>query len=156
MLHDLGKIGRRYQDILRKPGPLDDAERSAIRAHPERGAEIVARVRALSRAAEVVLCHHERVDGAGYPRGLPAERLSLSSRIVTVCDAFDAMTSDRSYRRALSSDDALAELRACSGSQFDTRAVDSLEKLLVTGRIPLLFPEAEAPQPAGEERERRA
>ncbi len=143
LLHDLGKIGRQYQEILRKPGPLDAGEQLAIRAHPDRGADIVARVRALSKAAEYVRCHHERVDGAGYPRGVPALGLPLGARIVTVCDAFDAMTSDRSYRRALSTEEALSEIRRCAGAQFDPAAVASLARLLHEGRLSRLSPDRE-------------
>jgi putative nucleotidyltransferase with HDIG domain len=147
LLHDLGKIGRQYQEILRKPGPLDGREREAVRAHPDRGADIVARVRALSRAAELVRCHHERIDARGYPRGVPALELPLGARIVTVCDAFDAMTSDRSYRRARSAEEALAELVRCAGEQFDPRVVATLARLHEAGRLPALARDAEGGEP---------
>ena len=143
LLHDLGKIGRQYQDILQKPGALDFEERLAIRAHPDRGADIVARVGALSRAADFVRCHHERMDGKGYPRGVQAGTLPLGSRIITVCDSFDAMTSDRSYRSALSVEEAMEELRRCAGEQFDTQVVVALGELLDSGRMTLLYPPAE-------------
>jgi putative nucleotidyltransferase with HDIG domain len=139
LLHDLGKIGRQYQDILQKPARLDFQEQVAMRAHPSRGADIVSRVRALARAADYVRDHHERMDGRGYPRGVQAGSLPLGSRILTVCDAFDAMTSDRSYRPAMPAEKALAELDRCTGDQFDAEVVNSLAGLLRSGRLEVLY-----------------
>lgn len=147
LLHDLGKVGRQYQDILQKPARLDSREQLTMRAHPERGAEIVSRVRALSRAAEFVRGHHERMDGRGYPHGIEAAKLPLGSRILTVCDAFDAMTSDRSYRPAMPAERAIAELHRCAGDQFDEEVVAALDHLLASGRLTLLY------EPLPEERE---
>src|SRR5262249_23160293 len=100
LVHDLGKIGPQHQHILQKPGSLSHEEQRTLRAHPAAGAEIVSKVRALRRAAEIVRSHHERPDGQGYPYGLRAQDVPLGARILNVADAFDAMTSDRPYRRA--------------------------------------------------------
>jgi putative nucleotidyltransferase with HDIG domain len=139
LLHDLGKIGHQYHDILQKPARLDAREQLTMRAHPKRGADIVSRVRALSRAAQYVRGHHERMDGRGYPDGIEAGTLPLGSRILTVCDAFDAMTSDRSYRPAMPADRAIAELHRCAGDQFDEAVVEALDHLFAAGRLTLLY-----------------
>jgi putative nucleotidyltransferase with HDIG domain len=139
LLHDLGKVGRQYQSILHKPAGLSREEQVVIRFHPDQGADIVARVRWLARAAEYVRCHHERVDGAGYPRGLAADDLPLGARILMVCDAFDAMISERAYRGAMPVSDAVAELARCAGTQFDPAVVGALDRLIAADRLPLPF-----------------
>jgi len=144
LLHDLGKVGRPFQTILTKPSRLSAEEEICVRDHPEMGARIVRRIRTLSRVAEYVHCHHERVDGGGYPRGLAQEQIPLGARIITVCDAFDAMTSDRPYRRALEEEVAFEELRRHAGSQFDAAVVDALERAFETGRLGMLFERREA------------
>ncbi len=108
-----------------------------LRFHPDQGADILARVRWLGRAAEYVRCHHERVDGRGYPRGLAAEDLPLGARILGVCDAFDAMLSERAYRGAMAVSEAVAELARCSGTQFDPAVVGALDRLVEADRLPL-------------------
>src|SRR4051794_10109626 len=124
MLHDIGKIG--IPDwILHKPGKLDDAEWAEIRKHPEMGARIAASAK-LDDISEWILCHHERVDGRGYPAGLPASEIPVEARILAVADAYEAMTSDRVYRRAMPAEDAERELRDQSGAQFDASVVDAL------------------------------
>src|SRR6185503_8411801 len=123
LVHDLGKIGPQHQFILQKPGSLSQEEQRTLRAHPAAGAEIVGKVRTLRRVAEIVRSHHERPDGQGYPFGLRSDDVPLGARILNVTDAFDAMTSDRPYRRALSVEAALQELRRGSGTQFDTSVV---------------------------------
>jgi len=138
LLHDLGKVGRQYQYILTKPGKLSLEEQATMRAHPAEGAAIVRKVRALRRAAEVVHDHHERPDGLGYPRGLRGADIPLGSRIVMIADAFDAMTSDRPYRRAMTAERAVAELARHAGTQFDAEAVKALEALIRAGRFPIL------------------
>ena len=138
LVHDLGKIGPQHQHILQKPGSLSHEEQRTLRAHPAAGAEIVARVRALRRSAEIVRTHHERPDGQGYPLGLHAEDVPMGARILNVSDAFDAMTSDRPYRRALSVAAALEELRRGAGSQFDRTVVDCLLRLHLSGQFPLI------------------
>ncbi len=145
LVHDLGKIGPQHQHILQKPGTLSHEEQRTLRAHPAAGAEIVARVRALRRAAEIVRSHHERPDGQGYPFGLMARDVPLGARILNVSDAFDAMTSDRPYRRALSLAAALEELKRGAGSQFDSGVVECLLRLHQAGQFPLI------PSPSSED-----
>ena len=111
-----------------------------MRAHPHEGAEIVAKVRALKGAAEIVRNHHERPDGLGYPAGLRGDDIPLGSRIVMVADAYDAMTSDRPYRRAMDPGRAVAELAKHTGTQFDPAVVEALERLVTAGRFPQLAP----------------
>jgi putative nucleotidyltransferase with HDIG domain len=124
LLHDVGKIGVR-DGILRKPGALTDQEWTEMRLHPEIGYNMLREVPFLKGAANIILAHHERWDGNGYPRGLHEDEIPLGSRIFSVVDTFDSMTSDRPYRRALSSKEALDEILRCSGSQFDPLAVEA-------------------------------
>jgi diguanylate cyclase (GGDEF)-like protein/putative nucleotidyltransferase with HDIG domain len=123
-LHDIGKVAI-PDAILGKPGPLDAAERVFIEEHTLIGERILAGAPALQAAARLVRSSHERYDGGGYPDGLAGEDIPLGARIIAVCDAFDAMVTDRSYRRALGHDEALAELRACAGTQFDPVIVEA-------------------------------
>ena len=125
LLHDVGKIGVPLC-IINKPGPLDEQEFGAMKQHPSIGAEILHDIDFLAPAIDIVRFHHERLDGGGYPHGIGGDDLSDIVRIVTVVDAFDAMTSTRSYRRALDVATAVEELQRCSGSQFDARMVDAL------------------------------
>ena len=125
-LHDVGKI-RVPDSILGKPAPLTRRERAVINRHPEWGAELLACVPGLEVVAGIVRFHHERWDGAGYPDGLSGEQIPLASRIIAACDAYHAMTSDRPYRRAMSAEQAICELQANAGSQFDPRVVAELE-----------------------------
>jgi HD-GYP domain-containing protein (c-di-GMP phosphodiesterase class II) len=117
-LHDIGKIAVRCE-LLRKAGPLSLEERAEIEIHPTAGAALVAPLPRGPEAVPYVLYHHERWDGAGYPFGLRRGAIPLEVRLLAVADAFDAMTSARSYRTALTAESALAELALCSGSQFD-------------------------------------
>jgi diguanylate cyclase (GGDEF)-like protein len=116
-LHDLGKLAI-PEEILRKPGPLTDGERLVLERHPQIGFRMLESL-GVDPVADWVLHHHERWDGSGYPDGIPGERIPLGARILFVADAYDAMTSDRVYRRRLSDADALAELERCAGTQFD-------------------------------------
>ena len=118
LLHDVGKIGI-ADSILQKPGPLTDEEWVVMKTHTEIGERMLRDVDFLAPALEVVRWHHERWDGTGYPDGLAGDQIPLSARIVAVCDAFDAMTSDRPYRSALPTDVALDELVAVAGTQLD-------------------------------------
>lgn len=122
LLHDVGKIGV-PDAILQKQGPLTEEEWAAIRQHPTQGYNMLRGVRFLERAAEMVLSHHERYDGRGYPRGLQAEEISLAARIFAVADTFDAITSERPYKPAYSGAEACREISAHSGTQFDPRVV---------------------------------
>jgi putative nucleotidyltransferase with HDIG domain len=122
VLHDVGKIAI-PDGILRKAGSLTEDEWIKMRSHANAGFEILRSVDFLTPASEIVLCHHERWDGGGYPRGLKGEEIPFGARIFTIADSFDAMTSDRSYRSAMAPEEALAEVLRCSGSQFDPTAV---------------------------------
>lgn len=118
MLHDIGKIGI-DDKILNKPGKLTEEEWVVMKKHPEIGYRIAKASHKLARIADYILSHHERWDGKGYPRGLKGEDIPLLSRILSVADAYDAMTEDRVYRKALSKEDAIEEIRRNAGSQFD-------------------------------------
>jgi HD-GYP domain-containing protein (c-di-GMP phosphodiesterase class II) len=122
-LHDLGKLAI-PEELLRKPGPLTEPERVVLERHPQIGFRMLESL-GIEPVADWVLHHHERWDGRGYPDRLPGEQIPLGARIIFVADAFDAMTSERVYRRRLSADDALAELVRCAGSQFDPDVVDA-------------------------------
>ncbi|MDG1455031.1 MAG: response regulator [Planctomycetota bacterium] len=123
LLHDVGKIGV-HEDILNKTDKLTDEEYKAIQRHPEISAEIIAPVPFLTPSVNAVRHHHERWDGRGYPDGLSGEQIPLMARIISVVDAFDAMTSDRSYRSALSHEVALQKIQSGKGEQFDPRIAD--------------------------------
>jgi putative nucleotidyltransferase with HDIG domain len=118
ILHDVGKIGVR-DAVLRKPGKLDASEWEEMKKHPEMGYRMLQKIRFLGPALDIVLSHQERFDGTGYPRGLRSHDIPLGARIFSVVDTFDAMTSDRPYRRALSIAEACEEIRRCAGTQFD-------------------------------------
>ncbi|MHB8235223.1 MAG: bifunctional diguanylate cyclase/phosphohydrolase [Solirubrobacteraceae bacterium] len=128
-LHDIGKIAI-PDAILNKPGPLDEQEWTYMRSHTIIGQRIVSAAPALMEVGELVRSSHERHDGDGYPDGLAGDAIPIGARIISVCDAFDAMTSDRAYRAALAPADALAELRRCSGTQFDPAVVAAFEATL--------------------------
>lgn len=129
ILHDIGKVGIPL-DILNKPGKLTDAEWAVIRSHVEKGYQITHNTEELSDIAEMVLYHHERWDGKGYPDGLSKEAIPLLSRIIAVVDAYDAMVNDRSYRRAMPTEQAVQELRRCAGTQFDPTIVSEFLAML--------------------------
>ncbi|MFI5616369.1 HD-GYP domain-containing protein [Streptomyces sp. NPDC051567] len=125
ILHDVGKLGVPTR-LLRKDGPLTAEERRVIELHPEYGHEMVRGIGFLGEARAAILHHHERVDGSGYPYGLAGEQIPVLARVVAVADAFDAMTSTRSYSRARPVPTALAELERCAGAQFDPAMVRAL------------------------------
>lgn len=124
LLHDLGKVGIRAS-VLGKPSHLDSREFDEIRTHPEIAARILERVPYLADIVPAVVAHHERVDGNGYSSGLRAEDVPVEARVLAVADSYDAMTSERPYRAALSHDEAVAELRLGAGTQFDPEVVAS-------------------------------
>ncbi|MFD9751443.1 HD-GYP domain-containing protein [[Kitasatospora] papulosa] len=129
ILHDVGKLGVPTR-VLRKDGPLTPEERRVIELHPEYGHEIVRGIGFLDEARAAILHHHERLDGSGYPYGLAGDRIPEFARVVAVADAFDAMTSTRSYRPGRPVPAAVEELRRCAGSQFDPRMVRALASAL--------------------------
>ena len=132
LLHDVGKL-RLPPHILGKPGRLSEDERRLVRLHPEWGAEMVGRIPGLEAVALIVRLHHERPDGTGYPHGLSRERIPIASRIVSVCDAYGAMTKRRPYSEPLDVDTALLELSRHAGTQFDTDAVEALAAFVRCG-----------------------
>lgn len=118
LMHDIGKIGIRH-DMLNKPGKLSPEEIRLFREHPEKGKRILEPIPCMRHLVDAAWCHHEGFDGSGYPRGLDRQSIPLMGRIVAIADAYDAMTSDRAYRRALPHELAVAEIERCSGTQFD-------------------------------------
>ena len=124
LLHDVGKIGI-SDAILNKAGPLTPEEWQEMRKHPSIGYEMLKDVEFLSNAAQIVYCHHERYDGRGYPEGLKGDAVPLGARVFAVADAFDAMTSNRPYRRALPVEKAREEILGNAGSQFDPKVVEA-------------------------------
>ena len=130
-LHDLGIVAV-PDAVLRKPGPLDADEWTVMRAHPLLGAQLIGDDPSdvLGMARDIALCHHERWDGTGYPSGLAGEQIPLAARIVAIADSFDAMTSPRPYREALSEEAAVAQIRAGAGTAFEPRLVDAFLRAL--------------------------
>lgn len=138
LLHDIGKLAL-PRSVLDKPGRLTDKERDEICRHPKIGSRIAVLASPFREVAEIILHHHERPDGKGYPDGLSGNNISLPCRILAVADAFDAMTggqvgSERCYRPAMTQDEALGELMRHAGSQFDVRVVRTLSEVLDGGR----------------------
>lgn len=129
VLHDVGKIGV-PDSILKKPGKLTDDEYEMMKTHPHKGAEMIRDIEFLAPVAPLVYYHQERYDGKGYPSGLQGEEIPLEARIVAVLDAFDAMTSDRPYRKAMPVEKATAELKRYSNRQFDPRIVEVFTEVL--------------------------
>ncbi|SHJ78109.1 HD-GYP domain-containing protein [Propionispora hippei] len=133
-LHDIGKIGI-PDNILNKEGKLTKEEFDLIREHPVIGDSIVGRIQAFRSIADSVRYHHERYDGKGYPDGLQGEEIPIEARIVAVADSFDAMTTVRTYRRAVSLKEALAEIVRCRSTQFDPVVVDALLQLAAENKL---------------------
>ncbi len=133
VMHDVGKIGVRY-DMLNKPGKLTPEEVAVFRRHPEKGKRILEPVPCLHGLIDGCWCHHEWFDGGGYPRGLAGQNIPLVGRIVAIADAYDAMTSDRAYRRALPHDVAIGEIERCAGTQFDPELSEAFVRFVVAWR----------------------
>jgi diguanylate cyclase (GGDEF)-like protein/putative nucleotidyltransferase with HDIG domain len=134
-LHDLGKLAV-PEEILRKPGPLTEPERMVLARHPQIGFRMLESL-GVDPVAEWVLHHHERWDGSGYPDGLPGDQIPLGARIIFVADAYDAMTSERVYRRRVAPAEAIAELERCAGTQFDPEIVTAFAGEVALEREPL-------------------
>jgi putative two-component system response regulator len=134
ILHDIGKIGV-SEAILRKPGPLDDAETAEMRRHPAIGARIVLQMRFAREVGPIVMGHHENWDGSGYPDGLQGLEIPIGARIIAIVDAYDAMTTDRPYRKALDINEVIRRLRAARSSQFDPDTLDAFLDLVISGRL---------------------
>jgi putative nucleotidyltransferase with HDIG domain len=134
LLHDLGKIAV-SDAVLFKPSSLDEEEHEQIRVHPGVGAHILSSIKSMEEVVPCVLHHHEKMGGGGYPHGLIGEAIPLGARIIAVADSFDAMTTDRPYRRAKTVDEAVAELVRCAGTQFDENCVIAFGALVTRGVI---------------------
>jgi hypothetical protein len=145
MLHDVGKLGV-PTTVLQKSGPLTEEEFAAIQLHPMRGLEIVRDIGFLDEALAGIVHHHERMDGLGYPMGLAGDDIPEFARVIAVADAFDAMTSNRSYRGARSISEAVGDLRKWSGTQFDPVLVEAF--IAALGRAGWHHPDTAAPQPS--------
>jgi len=149
LLHDLGKAGV-SKSILNKPGKLTEEEYAKIKEHSPLGSMmILSQAEALRQLVPIVRHHHERIDGKGYPDGLAGEEIPLEARILAVVDSFDAMTHERAYRKALSLEEAIAELERCAGTQFDPAVVEAF----LAARGAREVDAAAAAQLAGETRE---
>jgi response regulator RpfG family c-di-GMP phosphodiesterase len=133
VMHDVGKIGVRY-DMLNKPGKLTPEEVAVFRQHPAKGKRILEPVPCLHGLIDGCWCHHEWWDGGGYPRGLAGHNIPLVGRIVAIADAYDAMTSDRAYRRALPHEVAVGEIERCAGTQFDPELSEAFVRLIEAWR----------------------
>ncbi|MDR7563073.1 MAG: HD domain-containing phosphohydrolase, partial [Armatimonadota bacterium] len=129
LLHDIGKIAI-PDHILLKPGPLTEEEWAMMRRHPEYARELLWPIESLRAALDIPYCHHERWDGSGYPRGLAGEEIPLAARIFAAVDVYDALTSDRPYRKAWSHEQALDYLRNGAGREFDPRVVEAFLQVL--------------------------
>lgn len=138
LLHDVGKIGISEQ-ILLKPGRLTDEEFETIKSHPHIGAGILNSIEFLKNVCEIIKHHHERYDGRGYPSGLTAQEIPLGSRIICVADSFDAITSNRPYRKPMTFQEAVDEVVNCSGSQFDPAVVEAFVRLRKSKNCPPWF-----------------
>jgi putative nucleotidyltransferase with HDIG domain len=147
LLHDIGKVTV-PREILRKPGGLTLEEYLVMRRHARLGANLLASVESFKGVAEGVGAHHERWDGSGYPGGLRGEQIPLFGRILAVVDVFEALSSDRPYRKALSREETLSEMRRSAGSQFDPTLVELYERLYLEGRVQVASqPQATDEQP---------
>ena len=137
LLHDIGKIGV-DSHILKKSGPLTDEEWVIMKTHPEVGYRVAKAIPELSSVANLILSHHEKWDGTGYPNNIIGHSIPLPCRILAVADAYDAMTSDRSYRKALTHDEAMKEIFRNSNTQFDPDIVEIFMDLMEEGDLGII------------------
>jgi HD-GYP domain-containing protein (c-di-GMP phosphodiesterase class II) len=142
-LHDVGKLSVR-PEVLEKTGPLAPSERAEIETHPVEGAWLISTLRSFAPALPYVLFHHERWDGGGYPTRRSGRTIPIEGRVLAVADAYDAMTSTRPYRDALSRDEAAAEVERCAGTQFDPDVASALLDAIVCGEVAAVAADADA------------
>jgi HD-GYP domain-containing protein (c-di-GMP phosphodiesterase class II) len=135
-LHDIGKVAI-PDSILIKPSALDESEWRIMQTHAEVGEQLVRRIQSVGSAALAVRHHHEHVDGTGYPDALAGDAIPVEARVIAVADAYSAITADRPYRRSRTSQEALAELRACAGRHHDPTAVEALARAIAAGGRPI-------------------
>jgi HD-GYP domain-containing protein (c-di-GMP phosphodiesterase class II) len=142
-IHDIGmaQIG---SPVLHEPGQLDPETWALVTQHPARTMEIVGPIEFESHVAELIMAHHERLDGRGYPRGLKGEQIPIGARIIAVLDAYESMTLGRPYREKMTHEEAVAELRRCAGSQFDPRVVEAFVQTTVSQEDARAFQAPEA------------
>lgn len=143
LLHDAGRVGI-PEEILRKPSKLEPAEYAKMKEHPVKGASFLEPLETLEPAVPIILHHHERYDGTGYPKGLKKEAIPLGARILGVANAFEAMVSDRPYRRAMTVEEAAREIASHAGTQFDPKVVDAFMSLVRSGRLQTLLSDKKA------------
>ncbi|MDP2279231.1 MAG: HD-GYP domain-containing protein [Nitrospirota bacterium] len=129
LLHDIGKIGT-YDIVLDKPGKLTDEELALVKMHPAKGEEILRPIKQLQYILPIIRYHHERMDGSGYPDRLKGDEIPLLAKILCAADSFDSMTADRPYRPSPGKEHAIAELKRCSGTQFDPEVVEAFLRAL--------------------------
>jgi HD-GYP domain-containing protein (c-di-GMP phosphodiesterase class II) len=129
ILHDIGKVAI-PEEILEKEGKLTRSEWNTLKRHPVIGSNICESSPLLVHIANSVLCHHERWNGSGYPRGIKGDDIPIISRIITIVDAYDVMTHNRIYSKSITKDKAIEELKRCSGTQFDPRLVEKFIKIV--------------------------
>ncbi|MFZ5967244.1 MAG: HD-GYP domain-containing protein [Bacillota bacterium] len=130
LIHDIGKIAIK-EEILKKPGKLSDDEWEEVKRHPEIGYRILSKVNGTAEIAACVLAHHERWDGKGYPKGLKEKEIPLQARIITIADAYDAMTSERVYREIFPIETAIEELQKNAGTQFDPQLIQVFVEMIL-------------------------
>ncbi len=123
LFHDIGKVGI-PDSILQKPAPLSKEEYEKVKTHPAMGKSLLSSMTSLEEILDIIECHHERIDGKGYPNGLIGSQIPEEAKIISVADTFDAMTSRRTYRDSMTLEEAIAELKRCKGTQFDPEIVD--------------------------------
>jgi HD-GYP domain-containing protein (c-di-GMP phosphodiesterase class II) len=141
-LHDIGKLAL-PDSLLTKPGPLNDADLDRLREHPLIGAGMIEALPQAAHALPCVLYHHERWDGRGYPAGRVGSEIPLEARLLAIVDAFDAMTSERSYREPLLTGHALAEIARCAGSQFDPQLAKDFVEACTTRTLDIVAPSSQ-------------
>ena len=135
LFHDIGKVGADRAGILVKPARLTPEEKERMSEHVRAGVEIVGKIRALERAAEIVGTHHERLDGSGYPDGLRGAAIDDRVRVLAVADTYDAMSGDRAYRKGMSKERIVEELTKCSGTKMDDRICQVFIDMIRSGEI---------------------